>query len=235
MKNEYYLSHDGKTAYIKLTQGQVTTIDVEDLEKISEYRWCASWSARRNLFIVMAVDRRHEKPITKYIHRVIMNAPKGFVVDHIDGNTLNNSKSNLRVCTQSKNIMNRVTGKNNKSGKTGVKKYKNKWIATITENGSPKRLGSFNTIEEAIRAREIAEEEIYKEFNTDRDRIIHDRYPINERDYLPVKDFIEGYGEVYKVPLTQGQYAIIDIEDYDNISKYKWHARLSKNNNTYYS
>jgi hypothetical protein len=43
MKNEFTLSEDGKTSYIKLTQGQVAIIDAEDLEKIADYRWSVAW------------------------------------------------------------------------------------------------------------------------------------------------------------------------------------------------
>lgn len=93
-------------------------------------------------------------------HRFILNPKKEEVVDHINGNTLDNRLINLRTTSQLKNIWNSKIGKNNKSGKTGVYFYNNKWIATISVNKKRIYLGSFNDIKDAIFKR-ISAENLY--------------------------------------------------------------------------
>ena len=77
------------------------------------------------------------------IHRIITNCPYGMVVDHINGNKLDNRKSNLRFCTRVQNRMNVTKYKNNKSGYKGVywDKSHNIWRASITYNGRTVGLG----------------------------------------------------------------------------------------------
>lgn len=90
--------------------------------------------------------------------------PKEFI-DHIDGNKSNNNMENLREATRQQNSYNRGPQKNNKLGIKGVRKYGNKYRATIIINGKNKHLGMFNTIEEARLAREEAEKKLFKEFS----------------------------------------------------------------------
>lgn len=81
----------------------------------------------------------------KLMHRFIMGYPKGNI-DHINGNKLDNRKCNLRICTQSQNMMNSLKRKTNKSGYKGVcwnKKY-SKWEATLTVKYKHKFLGYFD-------------------------------------------------------------------------------------------
>jgi hypothetical protein len=90
--------------------------------------------------------------------------PKEFI-DHIDGNKINNDIKNLRESTRQQNGFNRGPQKNNKLGIKGVRKHGNKYTARITINGKMKRLGAFNTIEEARLVREEAEKKLFKEFS----------------------------------------------------------------------
>ena len=79
------------------------------------------------------------------MHSVIAKTPKGLETDHIDGDTLNNQKRNLRVCTKSQNQHNRKISSNNKSGFKGVSynKKNKKWQADIQCNGVKIYLGYF--------------------------------------------------------------------------------------------
>lgn len=92
-----------------------------------------------------------------FMHDVILNITpdhKTGVCDHINRNRLDNRKCNLRVVPQSENTKNKSIYSNNKSGITGVSKSGNKWIATIGIDGRSKHIGTFDTIDEAIVARE---------------------------------------------------------------------------------
>ena len=98
-----------------------------------------------------------------FMHRCIMNAPEGSVIDHIDGNGLNNQKSNLRICTQVENGANRAMNKNNKSGYKGVshlgRNLRKPWRANLRFNGRVKNLGNYETAELAAAAYDKAVKE----------------------------------------------------------------------------
>ena len=96
------------------------------------------------------------------LHRLIMNAPKDKIVDHEDHNTLNNLRTNLRLCTHSGNAANKVPRGQYK----GIfwSKQKNKWQAEITKDYKLKHLGTFDTPEEAAKAYNTAAEQIHGEF-----------------------------------------------------------------------
>ena len=89
-----------------------------------------------------------------------------YQIDHIDGDKINNSISNLRVCTQEQNTKNCSLSSRNKSGYKGVSKgYKGKWIAYIGLDSKTKHLGTFKTKKEAVGARDCAEKKYYGEFS----------------------------------------------------------------------
>jgi hypothetical protein len=79
---------------VKLTRGLVTIIDAEDFELVSQYKWCAQRSGNTDY-----AHRRHGKTTVK-LHRVLLVAPDGMHVDHVNGNGLDNRRENLRLCTQ---------------------------------------------------------------------------------------------------------------------------------------
>jgi len=85
--------------------------------------------------------------------------PHGMIVDHIDGNGLNNQISNLRLVNSVDSAHNLPMQKSNKSGHVGICWHKaaSKWQARISNNGERFDLGRFDSIEEAIEARAVAE------------------------------------------------------------------------------
>lgn len=96
------------------------------------------------------------------VHRIVWEMfngpiPEGMLIDHIDGNGLNNSISNLRLVDSYQSAQNRPMGRNNKSGVVGVKWDRGKWLATISLNGKNRNLGRFVDKEDAIAARKEAE------------------------------------------------------------------------------
>ena len=104
------------------------------------------------------------KPTKQYLHRFVMNPPKNKVVDHINRDTLDNRRSNLRICTIQQNLQNQKRT-NNKTGHTGVAIYKlgkGGFSAQIKINYKKIHLGVFRTIKEAFKVRKQAEKKYFK-------------------------------------------------------------------------
>lgn len=143
---------------IQLTRGQVAIVDGEDFEKLAQYRWYARDAGNTNYAerraYVLGSGAKNRKESTMIMHRIIMNAQPGQIVDHRNGNGLDNRKENLRFATKSQNSTNAGRRITNKSGFKGVweDKKRNAFQASITLNGKRQSLGRFKTKEEAHRA-----------------------------------------------------------------------------------
>lgn len=149
---------------IQLTQGQVALVDDEDYVELSKYKWHAKYYETSKSYYAARGAMEKDKQKTVRMHRLIMELCgydlTGKVVDHINHNTLDNTKNNLRVCTQAENTRNRGSQKNNTSGYKGVWQnrniYKDKiyisWAAQIRHNTKKIHLGCFKTKEEAYKA-----------------------------------------------------------------------------------
>lgn len=144
---------------IQLTQGKVAIVDDEDFERVSKYKWYYNERYAKTTI--------HYKKV--YLHKFLMECPKGMQVDHKDGDTLNNQKSNLRIATPAENTRNRPGDKNSTSKYKGVSLHKQKdkrngkiylyqcWQAHICIDGKPSKIGGFKTeIEAAIAYNEAA-------------------------------------------------------------------------------
>lgn len=144
---------------IPLSQGQFASVDDGDYEALSVFKWHAV--KIRGIFYA---TRGQWNPKTKDIknlsmHRVVMNAPKGRLVDHINHDGLDNRKANLRIPPgngRRENALNRKKElmSSNTSGFTGVcwHKQKRKWEVRMRMSGKNLYLGSFNTKKEATKA-----------------------------------------------------------------------------------
>jgi len=128
---------------IELTKGLKAIVDSDDVNKINWNKWSANKSGK----CVYAV--RCYKKTKQYLHRLIAGAQKGQFVDHINGNTLDNRKKNLRICTKQENSWNQK--KRNNLYK-GVTKHKDKFSARLTINGKNLYFGLHETPEEAAKA-----------------------------------------------------------------------------------
>jgi len=153
---------------ITLSSGNHVLVDDEDYEFLSQWKWKErGGTAVRNKH-VGTVDWRSgkRKDTTILMHRLIMNAPAGMDVDHINGNRLDNRKANLRICTHAQNRANSKTPTTNKSGYKGVSwcKRDNRWIAFIRDNGRSKNLGRFDDIVEAAKAYNNAAKLIFGDY-----------------------------------------------------------------------
>lgn len=160
-KNEIVIIED--VAYIVLYNKDSeevarTVIDKNNVDVVKNYKWCLD----NDGYVVTTINNK-----TIHLHRFLLNCDDtDKVVDHIDGNPLNNKKSNLRIVTQKENRMNnslKGLGTNKRVGVVYCKREK-KWRATIQKDYKVYYLGYFHTEEEAIKAREEAEIKYFGEY-----------------------------------------------------------------------
>jgi hypothetical protein len=151
--------------YIFLTRGQFTVVDWDDFDWLSQF----NWFSQKRYGTLWHATRKAKDGGQPYMHREIIKAPAGMLVDHIDGDGLNNRRSNLRLATKQTNAHNAKRRSDNKSGFKGVSlanRCKGRpWVAVIqTTEKRQKFLGYFAGAEEAGRAYDAAAQELYGEF-----------------------------------------------------------------------
>ena len=146
---------------IELTQGKKSIVDDEDFEILSKFKWYASFNSK-TFYAMRSFDGT-----TALMHREILRPEPGQIVDHKNGNGLDNRKSNLRVCSHKQNLMNRSKQKNNSSGYKGVAlmRDRNKWYASIKVNGKSISLGVYKEKEDAIKAYREASNKFFGEYD----------------------------------------------------------------------
>ena len=150
---------------IPLTQNKFTSVDDSDFDWLNQWKWhyMKGYATRRKYLSRFKGDKEFEDI---YMHRLINETPIGIETDHKDFNKLNNQKDNLRIASRSQNMMNTNKHQDNTSGYKGVywHKQRQKWWAKICINYKNISLGLYKTIQEAIVARNLAEERYFKEF-----------------------------------------------------------------------
>lgn len=143
---------------VPLTKGYVAVIDDDDADLVLGSRWHVSISSRP--YARTDIDGKNI-----FMHRRIMNPAPGLVVDHIDGDSLNNTRGNLRIATYSQNTANRAQiNVRNTSGFTGVVRNGSGWMAQHRHLKSYLYLGTYRTKEEAALAYDEKCRELYGEF-----------------------------------------------------------------------
>lgn len=150
---------------IPLTQGYVAVVDDKDYEWLSQWKWCAKKTVLANGRIKLYAHRRIGNS-TITMHRLIVNAGSDTLVDHADGNGLNNRRCNLRQATVAANCWNSNPRCNTSSRYKGVSWHKRvgKWAAAIRLCGRSRHLGYFADEVEAARAYDRAAKEHFGEF-----------------------------------------------------------------------
>ena len=143
-------------AYVPLTQGQFALIDSADAEELARFRWYAVGNKAQNSFYAMRKIRTFDnRRIHLGIHQQLMgDCPFNHIVDHANGNSLDDRRCNLRFATASQNTMNSRRMSSNDCGFKGVYWHKKNryYIARIMVNGKRRSLGCFNTPEAAHEA-----------------------------------------------------------------------------------
>lgn len=138
---------------IKLTQGKSTIIDDEDFERVSKHKWHITAYG-------------YAKTNKVWLHRLIINCPKGKFVDHINRDKLDNRKENLRICTYQNNLRNQNKRKACSSGFKGVSwdKQMKQWRVDITLNYKKIFIGLFKQENHAAMAYDINAKVLFGEF-----------------------------------------------------------------------
>jgi hypothetical protein len=153
-------------ALIPLSQGKFTIIDIEDVDKVKKYEWTFFKSKHHKYGYVISKKKINNKK-KWLLHRYILDIknPKIYI-DHKNGNSLDNRKGNMRLCTHQQNLCNGKKTLNKTSVYKGVcfKKNSKKWYAQITVNGKTKYLGYFYNQLEAAKIYDIKAIEYFGEF-----------------------------------------------------------------------
>lgn len=142
---------------IRLTNGEHAIVDEEDWEELSQL----TWHRGDRDYVVHTVGLDGETKVL-LMHRVVARAPHDVLIDHENGNRLDNRKQNLRDATFRQNAQNRapVNGKRFK----GIFKFREGWKARIKYEGQNIYLGLFPSEEIAARAYDYAARRLFGEF-----------------------------------------------------------------------
>lgn len=145
---------------VPLTKGKVALIDDEDAERVLAYRWCVSRKLEGSYYVVR---QERKNGCRRYIslHRFLLDAPKGIHVDHINGDTLDNRRANLRLATARQNVRNSRKPRNSTTGYKGVHLDRTQGTYRVQLRVA---MSGFRTAEEAARAYDDLARKFYGEF-----------------------------------------------------------------------
>lgn len=140
---------------VMLTYGFTAIVDAADEELVSAYRW-------RVYFGHGTVYAKNIHNLA--MHRLIMNAAPGEIIDHRDGNGLNNTRENLRICLVRENSRNQKLHRENRAGFKGIYQYGRGYRAQISVDRRKHNLGNYATAEAAALAYDQAAIRLHGEF-----------------------------------------------------------------------
>jgi len=163
MKNKYKMVDDMVIIYINSKYGDCKCIiDKDDFDKVNQFNtsWYLVYNKGRIESVVTKVQKDNVRKSIK-LHVLLTNRPNNLVVDHIDGNVLNNRKSNLRGVTAKENATNLKDYHTSSSGYQNIYFEKGKYAVRIY----PKRYGRYDTLEQAVEVR---------------DKVVKEHFPLRE-------------------------------------------------------
>lgn len=145
---------------IPLTKGKVAIVDDSDYERVAQYKWhlhSGGYAARK--------DWSSGKPVHVYMHRYLMNVPKGVEVDHINGDRLDNRRSiNLRRATRKLNARNGKGMPETQSQFKGISLYDGYYHARVMLDGQQMYFGRFKSERAAAKVYDYAAMMLHQDF-----------------------------------------------------------------------
>lgn len=188
---------------IPLTRGQFTIVDDEDYDRLVKHSWAwvpATGSRSSPGYAVRKGSKRRGEPRTVQMHREILHAPAGSTVDHINLNSLDNRKENLRYANIQTNSFNRnkpimkCTSVYKGVFMRGQPKGRPGWTARIKFNGRHVELGTFSTEEAAAGAYNFASRIFFGRYRHENPGV--EELPQKEQDriFQIAERYIERYG-----------------------------------------
>lgn len=147
---KYRFSEDGLVAYGELPSGHIFVIDADMVKKICKVKFYLGSKGNGSQYYV--IDHKG-----RTLHDYLSEHRPGYEIDHINLDTFDNRRCNIRYCTHQQNQMNQPLQKNNTSGVGGVSYYppRRKFRARIKICQQEIHLGYFDTFEDAVKARNI--------------------------------------------------------------------------------
>jgi hypothetical protein len=167
MKNTYRIDEKNQIVYIDAFTSHkkecfVITISLSKLKLALQCNGSWILYGKGKLYSRGYVKDDYMKSRRIDIHRHLTQCPDGFIVDHLDGNPLNNCDDNLRICNHTANNQNASIRKDNSTGYIGVSRAKNgKFKATISVDGKNKYIGIYSTEIEASNAYQLAKQQLH--------------------------------------------------------------------------
>lgn len=155
------IQHGGKKSHsIVLSRGEYALVDLQDYELLSTVKWSCLVPNGTHKYAVRMDGSKYV-----YMHRVIMEAEPGTLVDHINGNTLDNRRENLRFATKSQNSINSSKNRGVSLYKGGwFRARKKPWVAEIHKDGVKYHLGFYETETDAALAYNKKVVELFGDF-----------------------------------------------------------------------
>jgi len=148
--NSYSIIGDVVEIYIPSKIGEhISRVDLEDFNRVRMFHWNLSRLPPYPYCSASIGARIKGQGNSVSMHRLILSFPEGLVIDHINGDTLDNRKANLRIVTRKQNSRNITKPSTNKLGVRGVQLNGGKYVARIRVNGEEICLGRYTSIEMA--------------------------------------------------------------------------------------
>lgn len=150
-----------KAVSLQISGGAVVLIDESDLTRVESFHWAVE--RNRHCLYARRSFRNAGRTCKVRMHRFLLDVTDSRIhVDHINGDGLDNRRSNLRLCSLSENVFNRAANLNNTTGFKGVCRKGDRWTARIGKEGT--YLGTFGTAEEAAAAYDQAASHRFGEY-----------------------------------------------------------------------